>query len=668
MLAKPVLQSPSKKPRTETTHDTIEHRLAANLYSHVSKLVEDLRTAQEQVRKRQAPDSGVTKEEMDTVGELLLQYSVPKSEDTPKKFPERSRPSQVLTVHSGVQGGRAQQLYTGLQLPMVDGIEREEIDLTKLPNGFDIVEAAFLDATKPNTKQTTRTFGEVFRPGRKLKSLERPVGTRQNGRTHLDFVKPYDDLPVSNKDDYRGATLTTGSWLAYTAPGAMMGSSKDDDTLFSRAFSSFAPTVDNSSSVVACTTKLGQWYRKSGQGRLHNILVGASEDREFDDSVYLDWDEASEVPMEPIVEDTGKEISEAHDDDLDTITEVSELLQTLSSYQRSRQIKLNPPPDEISSPSDLEKATYEILRDQLKVIVSQLPPYLVSKLDGDQLSELNISTSIQLSVAEYTGTGQPDDYVLEESRRILRQNTAAARPPVTVQPPARNSYMGTNTQPGGYNAQNRQYGTTATTTPSMPGYAQRAAQQQMYNTPKPNVMPQTNNYVHTSAYQTRQPFPNATIQQFQRYQQNGMVTPSTQSSQTPYNQQRTHTPMSYPAGTQPNYSQQQPAPQYGRAGNPPPLANGHMQPSQPRPAYHQNTMYPSTPNLTGNPNATIQQVKAAQAQAQAHLAQARQGSGTPQPKEILPRPASAMSGISTNSQAVNGVRSGTPVSNANTGT
>lgn len=656
----------SKKARTDTGDDTIEYRLAANSYNHVAELVQDLRKAQERVKKRQESDSTVAKEDVDVVSDLLSKYSDAKLDHALKISGGRSRPSQVLTVHSHVQGGRAQQLYTGLQLRSVAGEKREEIDATKLPNGFDVVEAAFLDAAKPSANQTARTFGEVFRPGRKVKSLEKPVFHRGTGNTRLSFAKPYENLPTTNKDDYRCAILTTGHWLDYAAPGVRTGSSDEADALFSRAFSSFAPTVDNSGSVVAHTSKSRQWYRKSGQHRLYTALPTPHEDLDFDESVYLDWNEPEEMSTEPVIRDAELEIPKVQDEDTDFVTELSELLQTLSSYQRLREVNINTPPDDIGNPSEPEQATYVLLRDQLKVLVAQLPPYLVSKLDGDQLAELNISTSIQLSMPEYSGTGQPDDYTLEEQRRILRQNTASVRPAAAVQAPTRNSYMGTTTPAGGYGAPARQYGTTGTATPSMPGYAQRAAQQQMYGTPKPNAVPPANNYVHTPVYQNRQPFPNATIQQFQRYQQNGMVTPPTQSSQTPYSQQRTQAPTSFQPSTHSNYSQQPPAPQYGRPSNPQPLANGHIQHQQ-RQAYTPNTMYPSTANLTGNPNATIQQVKAAQAQAQAHLARTRQGSGTPQPKEILPRPASAMSGISTNSQTVNGARAGTPVSNTNTG-
>merc|ERR1712169_10386 len=75
-----------------------------------------------------------------------------------------------------------------------------------------------------------------------------------------------------------------------------------------------------------------------------------------------------------------------------------------------------------------------MLRDQLKILISSLPPFAVAKLDGDQLEELNISTKLLVEPPDYQGTGQVDDYTWR--LQMARQATSApARTPIAHSKP-----------------------------------------------------------------------------------------------------------------------------------------------------------------------------------------------------------------------------------------
>ena len=110
------------------------------------------------------------------------------------------------------------------------------------------------------------------------------------------------------------------------------------------------------------------------------------------------------------------------------LEEISELLETLNSYQRIRNLSLNPLPRSGSTssvadpakPSEAEVATYNTLKAQLTLMIAMLPPYAVAKLNSDQLAELNISTKIQVLTDNYKG-------VMEEDEAAARAKVAELR-------------------------------------------------------------------------------------------------------------------------------------------------------------------------------------------------------------------------------------------------
>jgi hypothetical protein len=78
-----------------------------------------------------------------------------------------------------------------------------------------------------------------------------------------------------------------------------------------------------------------------------------------------------------------------------------------------------------NSPSSAERLIYETLKSSLAAIISNLPPYVVSKLDGNQLANLNISQKILVETPVYSGTMEEDDFSL------LQRRLAAAAPQAT---------------------------------------------------------------------------------------------------------------------------------------------------------------------------------------------------------------------------------------------
>jgi hypothetical protein len=111
----------------------------------------------------------------------------------------------------------------------------------------------------------------------------------------------------------------------------------------------------------------------------------------------------------------------------DVLADISELLETLHSYQQIRSLDSRAALG-VSKPSSAEFDSYELLRSQLAILIATLPPFAVAKLDGDKLEKLNVGTKIIVDTVDYRGTAQPDEYTLSRYRAAQSANTPAARP------------------------------------------------------------------------------------------------------------------------------------------------------------------------------------------------------------------------------------------------
>jgi hypothetical protein len=412
----------------------------------------------------------------------------------------------VLTLTSQTDKG-PKHLYSGLQRTKKDSLvdsnvsntgqprELPKLDAGSFPNGITFTQVPPSNAPdQPSSAKQKRTFSEVFRPHRSLKALEPPRPSRNATRgsslgwvNHEELSGPERPTPTY-KSDYRYASIPTGSWLHYNSADELnarateskrrqrdralsFGESRAEPAedlaeheqartkaLFQSAYSSFAPTIDNSAAVVPEKTRSQAWWNTVGQKRFHALLalqypesdlngsdsaldtIGSGED-DFE-GVVADFEE--ETLGHPL-QDHSKEADSKEVEEL--LQEISDLLQTLSSYQRIRNLsKMNSGP---ATPTSAETGIYEGLRSSLSILVNSLPPYAVAKLSGDQLEMLNVSTNIVVDLKDHVGTMELDEYSLQRQRVALAAtHPAAGRPSVSV---------GTAGRPGNYNAQSVNY-------------------------------------------------------------------------------------------------------------------------------------------------------------------------------------------------------------------
>ena len=357
---------------------------------------------------------------------------------------------QVLTVRTQTSTG-PRQVFSGLQRSARLEAEGSEssvttfdiaapIDLKRLPNGFDIVEPIPLDAhTKRKEEKQARTFGEVFAPHKNAKPLEapRPARTLVTGKS-LSFISNTDALYAQRsepvfKANHLYSPLPAGQWLRYK------NKQEDFDGLFQAAYSSFAPTYDDSSALIPQRTRAALWLRKNSKDSptvypedvlMETMSMNKGED-EFADVVanFKPEEESSEEALE-----LERELNDVDD----VLREVADLLQTLSSYQRIRDVGQSRTSS--TTPTAPEFDTYEILKSQLSIMVNSLPPFAVAKLNGDQLKELNISSNFVCSPNDYPGIGQADDAELQRKAKPTA-TTAPSRTPAPVQTTARPTYQ-----------------------------------------------------------------------------------------------------------------------------------------------------------------------------------------------------------------------------------
>ncbi|KAL8825541.1 MAG: hypothetical protein Q9191_004348 [Dirinaria sp. TL-2023a] len=313
------------------------------------------------------------------------------------------------------------------------------------------------------------------------------------------------------RDNFVTQPLTTGQWLAYNVPpsAAKMSSPEakrkqrdralsfgesqtalpqetidahnqaKEDALFRSAFSSFAPNSDYTGSIVNARAKNRVWWEKFGEPKYESALAmtdyemldesevvdGETEldaDRElrlFEEAV-ASWD-GEELPSE--LKESEKQIRDPQTtQEIDEILrEISEALETLNSHQRVRNLSLttsaratagqNPQLTATSksptSPSADEFDIYEILRSHLALMVSQLPPFALARLDGDKLSALNVSTKIQVPGKVYKGSMEEDE-ISAKARQASNAAVYPATANATSGIPARSSvYASTPNQP-----------------------------------------------------------------------------------------------------------------------------------------------------------------------------------------------------------------------------
>lgn len=589
----------------------------------------------------------------------------------------------VLTLTSVTEKG-PKPLYSGLQAAsrpknLVNTLDSDSLgvlaplDAKILPNGMTVIDPGVLHAhRKLKESKDTRTIGEVFQSHGSLKPLEAPQPLRSGIRdSKLEFIgrdslATLDRATPTYKGDYKFAALPTGQWLQYHSEataaqhdsetkkreGDQDEAAENDQAkvkaLFQAAYSSFAPTIDNSAAIIPENTRSQFWWERAGRKRFSSLFTSVlypEADLDGDTSkgnqepvpeqfenVVQNF-EVEESPFDERRDETDTVGGSQRDTD-DLLTEISELLETLSSYQRIRH--LDPTPRAAApegpkaaptsaSPSAAEYDTYEILRSQLALLIDSLPPFAIAKLNGDQLEALNVGARLLVESYDYPGTMEPDEQTLQKHRAAAAAAAAASR--TAVAPGGRPGAYQTPSAATSYNrgAYNTNSARQPYQQPPRPAYGPTSTPAQTYQTARPPSSssqrpnyPQQYQSTTTPAYSQ---VPN--VQQFQRPMQNGYGSYNGTPSQPSYAQRP----------TQPGYQQraQDNAQTYGRSASPQkPMTNGQQPFYSPRPSQTPQSSFSASRTNSASysvseQQAAIERTKLAQQQ---HLQ--RQSSGTPQ--------------------------------------
>jgi hypothetical protein len=445
----------------------------------------------------------------------------------------------VLMVHGPAP--QARYLFSSLQQKVLKkGTTEEEVrplPRKVLPAGIILTHAAPMRPLERNF-----TLSELYGSSKVLPPLQPPKAPKSQLKGNvLGFYHPeLTDKCKYRSNSYYSQRLSIGQYLDYSnaSPSSKLKTKQREraqslagrrpspteletselEALFRGAFSSFAPCKDDSAAVVPSSLAGKVWWRKAGRHNFSKMIKSclpsedeSSSEKQPDtsapelqpldlDSLEKDIKEFDESMVDPELQ---KYLGFTKDEGLDKeadelLEEVSELLETLASYQRIRNVTLpsqsrhaNDPVngDMLANssgpaPSEAEIATYETLKAQLKMIVDTLPPYAVAKLNGDQLNELLVSTKLEVRTDQYRGNMEEDE-TAQQAR--MRQHSTTAGVAATPRPTPHRAPSGSSP----YNQFANSYGTPTRTPVPVPQYyrpAQNAVPQQQPNTvPRPGV-------------------------------------------------------------------------------------------------------------------------------------------------------------------------------------
>ncbi|KAI8633495.1 hypothetical protein F5Y19DRAFT_243931 [Xylariaceae sp. FL1651] len=391
----------------------------------------------------------------------------------------------VLSVYG--EAPRPRQLYSSLQQPIDAPSEGPSsfrpLREIGLPNGIKMAKAvpySFPSAVEKDKK--SKTLGELFPAPRNLPSLPPPKAPKSTTKgVQVGWHRP----ELTEKSKYRAGSyfsqpLSTGRWLDYSnaspssqtmtkqreralslagnKPSTLELETSELESLFRGAFSSFAPSKDDSAAMISSgLISHTMWWQKIGQRTFDRFIETEVPDPLADEGEKTKADQTEEIDEEtiqqaidnwddsvidPSLEEAccpRKPDNEKDTDDI--LQDVSDMIQTLISYQRNRNLTLptassqsryaaDPAHSDMLTngtpvqPGEEETATYEALKAQLLLVIQMLPPYAVARLNSDKLEELNISTKIEVRSDEYQGIMEEDEAAARA--RATQTATAAA--------------------------------------------------------------------------------------------------------------------------------------------------------------------------------------------------------------------------------------------------
>ncbi|CAK7233183.1 hypothetical protein SBRCBS47491_008522 [Sporothrix bragantina] len=409
-----------------------------------------------------------------------------------------NRGEPVLTVFGNAPGPR--QLFSSLPMhnsapnaksgaeeddESVEDIVREDVDIAF---GGNMTLTRVFAPPQPDKSARVPTFGELFPSPRNLPPLQPPKAPKSTTKSNtLSFYHP----ELVERSKYRTGSYSTqhiiaGQWLDYSnatpssqiktrqraraqslagrKPSATELESSEMESLFRGAFSSFAPSKDDSAAIVSAAQVGRMWWQRVGHRVFQRMVETELDDDEQiisqvstpedsapagvldEEALQKTLEEWDDSLVDPSLEEVMGQKSDTDKDADDMLQEVSDLIVTLASYQRNRNLTLPTSQDRFSAdpvnadmlrngtlaqqPSEEEMLTYQTLKAQLSLIVQALPPYVVARLNSDKLAELNISTKIEVRGEEYRG-------ILEEEESVVRARQAAQAAQAAVSSPQR---------------------------------------------------------------------------------------------------------------------------------------------------------------------------------------------------------------------------------------
>lgn len=655
----------------------------------------------------------------------------------------------VLTLFGG--SNQPRQLFSSLKdqgnnPALRNSLLKSRISDIGLPNGisFTKVVPVHSKGTREDIKDVP-TLKDRFPPPSSLQSLNPPRQSKHTA-TRSSSVNWYNPTELTTpsragrRDSFSTQPLSTGQWLTYNVgPSTKDMSSPDfkrrqrdrtlsfgepqtelseqalalqrqakEEALFRSAYSSFAPDRDNAGALVSERSKNRLWWRRVGEQRYHTSMLWCHQQSTqdgFDEPSTGDVemeDSGQEVSLQEAVESwlpeevpaefleqrqrDEKENNAAKDVD-EILEEISQLLETLNSYQDVRNLSLttnartptsqNPQLAAMTgsptSPSAEEVDIYNMLKSQLSIMVSSLPPYALAKLDGQKLGVLNVNTKIQVETPNYQGSLEEDE--ISTKGRLPAVGVSAGYPSRTPNAAAghgpRNNYLAATSTPASLSHRPSHMPQTV---PARPTAASSYLPNQQYSTRPPSGNQYYTNSARSS-YPNQRPISSSTPDRYSysATQQYGQQ-PARQSyvnGYNPYGNQngaaygqgyaQSQQPSANPRISQPSYPQPvRPAQTYTYTPTPTPVggsaspskagipytsqaySNQNSTPSQPRPPAHQqqpshsNSQHPSSPQVNGVNNPQGPQSNNSQAltinSQKAPVGEAARGnSSTPQP-------------------------------------
>jgi len=372
---------------------------------------------------------------------------------------------------------------------------------TPLPRGVNVTKILPESSISGEKSGRTLTLGELFPSPRNLPPLQPPKAPKTTTKSNvLTFYHP----ELAGKAKYRSGSyfsqnVSAGHWLDYSnatptihaktkqreraqslagvKPSTIELEVSEMEALFRGAFSTFAPCKDDSAAIVSSGQVSRIWWQRVGRrsfakiaeaeepengnqdGAVAESIAALEIDEERVKDAIENWDESVVDPS--LDHALGKKTDQEKEAD-DLLEEVSDLIETLASYQRNRNLTLPTSQDRYSAdpvngdmlrngslshqPSEEEMLTYEALKAQLSLIIQTLPPYAVARLNSDKLADLAVSTKIEIRSDEYRGVMEEDEPArlarLAAQAAATNSQRQAHRTPSVSGPYANHQYQG----------------------------------------------------------------------------------------------------------------------------------------------------------------------------------------------------------------------------------